>query len=67
METNTNRDSEKCLYQTCDKTIKDEELCRNHYLEMIANINANDSKGLYTFCLRGGLDYRKIAIRYGIS
>lgn len=55
----------RCIYLSCDKEIDREELCNNHYLELIANINASDARGLATFCRRGVLNMREIARKHG--
>lgn len=55
----------KCTYLSCDKKIDREDLCNNHYLELVANLNANDARGLAVFCRRGVLDVKEIARRHG--
>ena len=54
----------KCTYYTCDKKIDREDLCKNHYLEMVANLNSPDRGSLVDFCRRGFLDIRQIVRKH---
>lgn len=56
----------KCTYYTCDKNIDREGLCKNHYLELVVNLNGQDVRGLATFCRNGRLDMMPIMRKHGV-
>jgi hypothetical protein len=59
-------DAGKCTFISCDKKIESEDLCRNHHLELVANLNGTYMQGVHDFCRRGGLDFHKIARKHGL-